>query len=121
MDGINDETIGLQSPSFTDKLVGREAFECLEPSHEIIGIDEVGEMLFELLVIVVVETLDGRVFDRSVHSLDLPIGPWVLHFGQAMLNTVLVTDPVEDVMESVEIAGPIGELNAITPSEACAD
>lgn len=36
-----------------------------------------------------------------------------LHLGQTMLNAVLVTDPVEDVMEGVEIAGPIGELNAV--------
>lgn len=31
----------------------------------------------------------------------------------ASLNIVLVTHAVEDVMESVEIAGPIGELSAI--------
>ena len=33
----------------------------------------------------VVEALDGRLFDRPVHSLDLPVGPGMARFGQAML------------------------------------
>lgn len=70
-------------------------------------------MPFELFVIVVVETLDGGFFDRSVHSLNLPIGPWVLHLGQAMLNAVLVTHPVEDVMEGIFMPLLIGELDAV--------
>jgi hypothetical protein len=61
-------------------------------------VDEVGEMLFQLFMVVVMKALDGRFLDRSVHSLDLPIGPWVLHLCQAMFDIVLVTDPVEDVM-----------------------
>lgn len=113
MDGIDDETIRLRSPSFTDELVGRGSLECLEPSSEIIGVDEVCEMLFELFVIAVMEALDGRVLDGPVHSLDSSSGPWMLHLDQPVFDIVLVTDAVEDVIEGVAIASPICELNAI--------
>lgn len=46
-------------------------------------------MRFELAMIVVVESLDGRLLDRAVHSLDLPIGPGTLHFSQAVLDAVV--------------------------------
>lgn len=70
-------------------------------------------MLFQLRMIVVVEALDGRFLDCSVHSLDLPIGPGVLHLCQPVLDIILVTDPVEDVVGGIFIALLIGELDAI--------
>lgn len=70
-------------------------------------------MLFQLVRIVVVEALDGGFLDGSVHSLDLPVGPGMLHLGQAMLDAVIVADPVEDVLEGISITSPVGELNAI--------
>jgi len=48
-------------------LVGREALEGLQSSVEIVGAEEVGEMPRELIVVIVVITLDDRVLDRSVH------------------------------------------------------
>ena len=45
---------------FADELVGREAFEGLEPSPE------VGEELAQLVVVIIVEAFDGRVPDRAV-------------------------------------------------------
>src|SRR4051812_35640908 len=101
MDWIDDESIRLQSPLLADELVGCKAPECLQSSPEIIGFDEVGEMPFELGMIVVVEALDGGVLDRSVHSLDLPIGPWMLHLCQPVLDVILVANPVEDVVEGI--------------------
>ena len=49
--------------------------EGLKPSCEIVSINEFGEVLFELGMIVVMEALDRRLLDRAVHSFDLPIGP----------------------------------------------
>ncbi len=89
MDWIDDESIRLQSPLFADELIGCEALERLQSSPKTVGVDEVGKMLFQLCVIVVVEALDGRFLDGSVHPLDLSVGPGVRHLGQAMLNAVI--------------------------------
>lgn len=70
-------------------------------------------MLLELLVIVVMEPFDGGILNSPVHPLDLTVGPWVLHFCQAVFNAVSSADPVKDVLELMEIARPIGELDAI--------
>ena len=43
---------------FADELVGREAFEGLQSSPEVVGADEVGEVLAQLVVIVVMEGFD---------------------------------------------------------------
>lgn len=45
----------------------------LEPAGEIVGRDEVGEMGPELVVGLVEVAFDGRVFERSVHPLDLAV------------------------------------------------
>lgn len=70
MDWIEPESFGLFCPDFADELVWRESLEGFEPAAEIVCGDEVGEMLSELVVVVVVEALDGRVLDRAVQ-----IGP----------------------------------------------
>jgi hypothetical protein len=67
----------------------------------------------KVFVIVVVEALDGRFLDGSVDPLDLPIGPRMLHFGEALFDVVFAADPIEDVLEGILVAGTIGELDAI--------
>ncbi len=81
MDWIYVESFWFFCPGFGDEFIGCETFECLEPSAEIIGIDEVCEMTFELLMTIVVVSLNGGLLDRSVHSLDLSVGPWMSDFG----------------------------------------
>ena len=43
---------------FADELVRREVFEGLQSSPEVVGADEVGEVLAQLVVIVVMEAFD---------------------------------------------------------------
>jgi hypothetical protein len=43
---------------------------------------EVGEVLAQLLMIFVVVAPHRRLLDRPVHSIDLPIGPQMVRFGQ---------------------------------------
>lgn len=54
-------------PTFADELVGCEAHEYLETSGEIVGIDEVGDMLAQLAVSVGVEMVGCLIvcFSRS--------------------------------------------------------
>ena len=49
-------------------------------------------------MIVIVITLDRCLFDCAVHSLNLPIGPRVLDFGEAMLNSVFIAAHVKHVV-----------------------
>ena len=67
----------------------REAFESFQSSSEVVGGDETGEMLSELVVALIVEAPDGGVLDGAVHSLDLTVGPRMLGPGGAVLDVVL--------------------------------
>ena len=111
---------------FADELVGREAFEGLEPSPEVVGADEVGEVLAQLVVIVVMEAFDGRVLDRAIplpgsglpanrerDPLDLAIRPGVLDLGQPVVDLMLAADPVADVLAGMNVPIVVGELAAV--------
>ena len=64
-------------------------------------------------MIVIVEALDGGLFDGSVHSLDLPISPRVFHFGEAVLNAIFPAHTFEDVLKGIAVSAPVGELDAV--------
>ena len=113
MGWIDDESIRLCSPLFADVFVGRKAFERLQSSPEIVSVDEVLKVPAQLLVIVVVEALDGRILDGAVHSLHLAVGPRMVDLGQPVLDAVVVADPIEDVMERIFVTGLVGKLDAI--------
>ena len=95
MDRIKSELIWLFGPCFADGFVGCEAFEGLQSACEIVGGDEVLQVGAQLLVGLVVEAFDGRLFDRAVHALDLAVGPRMPGLGQAMVNVVLGTGMLE--------------------------
>jgi hypothetical protein len=96
-----------------DEFVWCEAAQGLEPTRVVVGIDEERQVRPELVVAVVVVALDGRVLDRAVHPLDLTIGPRMVHLGQAMLDAVLVADPVEDVLAVPDVLLAGRELDAV--------
>ncbi len=112
MDRVWGEAFGFDCPLFADELVRREALEGLQSAPEVAGADEVGHVISQLVVVVVVEAFDGRVLDRAVHAFDLTIRPWVLHSGQPVLDLMLAADPVEDVFEGINVPIVVGELDA---------
>jgi len=59
MDGVEPESVRVLCPDLADELVGPEALEGLQVASEVVGSHKVIEMLPELLVIVIVEALDG--------------------------------------------------------------
>ncbi len=113
MDRINPEPPRVRCPLFADKFVGRQALEGLEPTAEVVGSDEVAQALSQLGMIVIMKAFDSGLLDGPVHSLDLSIGPRVLDLGQAMPDTVFDADPTKDVLESVPITSPVGELDPV--------
>jgi hypothetical protein len=71
------------------------------------------KMLFELRVSFVMITLDGCFFDRSIHSLDLTICPWMLDFHQTVFDSVPVTNAIKQVYKRPFIFLAIGKLDSV--------
>lgn len=82
------------------RSVGRRAAAGLEPSGEVIGVDEVGGVATQLAAGLVVEALDGRLFDSPVHSLDLTVGARTPGLGQAMVDVDLSASQFEAVAQT---------------------
>lgn len=61
----------------------------------------------------VVVALDGGVFERAVHALNLTVGPRVIRLGESVVDLVLKTHPVEDVRKRVPVFLTVGELNPV--------
>ena len=97
MDRIENEAAGLFCPDAADVFVRGKACEGLEMTGEVVSGHEVDQVGSELGVAVIVIAVDGRLFDRTVHPLHLPIGPRVIGLCQAMLNTVGSADLIEAV------------------------
>ena len=117
----------LAEPCFADSFVRGEAFEGLEPAAEVVGGDEVGKVLPELAVVVIVVAFDGRFLDRAVHPFDLSIRPGMSRLGQAMFDVEIGAGGFEgvaakeqlvcphrlDVLGRPAITGRVGEVGAI--------
>lgn len=67
----------------------------------------------QLIVIVIVEALDGGVLDGPIHPLDLAVRPGMVDLCEPVLDAMFVADAVEDVLKGMPVAGPVGELNAV--------
>lgn len=75
-------------------------------------------MSSQLIVTIVLVTLDGSLLDSPVHPLHLTIGPRMLGLGQSMLDTVITADWVEAMnpkagRPAIAIARQIRELNTV--------
>ena len=92
--------------------------EGLQSSPEIVCVDEVCEMSFELGVIVVMATLHGGLLDCPVHPLDLSVRPRMPHLRQPLLDAIFPASHVEHVGHasrgrSVGLARRKSELDAV--------
>ena len=97
MDRAYVESFWFFCPAFADELIRREAFECLQTTTIIIGVDEVFEVTCQLLVIVIMEPFNSCLLDCPVHPLDLAVGPGMLRFCQTVLNPVFPAPHIEHV------------------------
>lgn len=118
MDRVERESFRLFCPGFADGLVGREAFERLQSSREVVGCYEVGEVRCELIVCVVVKALDGRFLDRPVHAFDLSVRPRVLRLRQSMFDAKLLAGAIEGMSAepgcwTKPILRQVGKLDAV--------
>lgn len=95
MGWIEFESLGFFCPEGADVFEGSKSSEGFESSSEVVGVDEVGEVLTEVLVGLVVEAFDGRFFEGSVHAFDLAVGPGMFRLGQAMIDVGFGTGELE--------------------------
>ena len=118
MDRVKRKSVWGLGPEFAEVFVGREAFEGLESSGEVVGFEEVGQVRFELLVGIVKVALDRGILDGSIHALDLSVGPGMVGFGQAVFDSVSVAEPVEGMAtpsgrHASTVLGQVCELDAV--------
>src|SRR5262249_5521872 len=72
LDRIVFESIGFFCPGFTDGFERRQPIQSLETLGEVVGVEECLDVLAKLVVAVVVVAPNSRLFESTVHPLDLP-------------------------------------------------
>ena len=108
----------LFRPDPADVFVRREALQGLEPARVVVGVEEQLKVCCELLMVVVVASLDGGILDGAVHAFDLAIGPRMVRLCQPVLDAMLAAEPVEQVHAELRCrtgaaAGRVAELDAV--------
>lgn len=83
-----------------------QAFKRLEPPAELVGGGEVGEMTFELCVIVLGVAPDGRSLDGAVPAFDMAVSPWMRRLCQAMLDVEIGAGRLEGMAAEGHALGP---------------
>ena len=87
--------LSRRSPASPPTAPSTQANAMMPSPGEVVGRHEVREVRAQLVVAVVVETLDRRVLDRSVHALDLTFRLRVVRLRQPVLDPVGLADHVE--------------------------
>lgn len=95
MDWVESKSIWCLRPEFAEVFVVSESLGGVESSGEVVGSEEVGQVRLELVMGVVEVSLDGGVFDGSVHALDLPLNPRVVGLGEPVFDSMKVAEPVQ--------------------------
>ncbi len=118
MDWVEGKSVRGLGPELAEVFVGCEPFEGFEPSGEVVGSEEIGQMRFELVMGVVEVALDGGLLDGSVHALDLPVGPGMVGLCKPMFDSMKAAEPIEGVAAEacgwpLPVLRQIGELDAV--------
>jgi hypothetical protein len=110
---INGKSFQLFLPASVDVFIRGKAFERFESFREVIGHQEGLQMLFQVVMGLVVIRFHGGVSRRVVHAFDLAIGPGMVGFGESMVDAVLPTDAITDMLKGIAIALTADELDAV--------
>lgn len=105
---INRESLWIFRPGLKYQVEGSAPSQGLEVSGEVVSHHEGQYLRLQRSEVGIVMRLDGGVFDRSVHALDLAIDPRVVDLGQPMFDGVFVTDTIKNVPTK-----PLGRAVAI--------
>jgi hypothetical protein len=82
-------------PTFDAVFIGRKSVEGFKPFGEVVGLQEVVEMLLQLRVSFVVIALDSSFLQRPVHAFNLAVWPRMARLGETRLDAMLLTGILE--------------------------
>jgi hypothetical protein len=110
--------VWLFGPYRANGFVGRETVQGVEPPGEVVSVEEGSEVIFKLSVCLVVISSDSCVLQRSVHPLNLTVGPWVIGLGETVLDAMPPAGPVEGMAapacgSAIPVLRGISELDAV--------
>ena len=108
MDRVQGEPFWFDCSSFADELSGREAFEGLEPSPDVAGAEEVGEVLAQLVVVIAVEAFGVQRENDPPGCCLIVAALGMRDLGQPMFDVMFVADAVEDELEGVNVPFVVG-------------
>ena len=114
------EYILLQSLDFAQAFVRHQSAECLEAACVIVGVKDATEMAAVFIVNVIVMTFHSCILDCAIHLFDLPVCPWMVRIGEAMLDPICGADhfdPRMYLMFNDPIAWLLTKLNAVAHSD----
>jgi hypothetical protein len=77
---------------------------------QVVGCDEGQYVRLEAFEVFVAEDFDRAVFDGSVHSLCLTVGPGMIAAGRPVLDPMLDADAIEEVRAEEATAGALAIL-----------
>jgi hypothetical protein len=109
---ITGESCWLCLPAPTDVFIGGESFERFESLSELISHQKGLQVFFQVVGLIVI-LVHGGVFAGAVHPFYLAIGPGLVGLGQPMVDAILMTDAIEDMLKGIAITPPVRELEAI--------
>jgi hypothetical protein len=110
---VNGKAFQFLLPAFADVLIRYQAFKGVELLREIIGHQESTQMRSQVGLGFVVIPFHGGLFERTVQPVHLAMGPGMVGFGQPMVNPSFMTDAIKEMVKGIDIALPIGELDAV--------
>ncbi len=106
------ESIGFSSPFLQIYSNGARRFQRLQAAGIIVSSHERDKVVLQIFMSFVVVPFDRRVFDRTVHPLDLAVRSRVIGLRQPVLDIVLAAGPVEDMGHRMAVLLTVGELYA---------
>ena len=74
-------------------------------------------MCFELFMCAVVVSLDGGLFDGSVHAFHLAVSPGVIDFSESVFNVMFLANTVKEVPPYWLVLFAVGKLGAVIGQE----
>src|SRR5271165_3493526 len=97
MEWVETESLWLDCPGVADEFVGCLAVQRFEPASEVVGRHEVTEMAAELVVVVVMISVNRGFLNGPVHAFDLAVGPRMFGFGEAVIDVGFGTGELESM------------------------
>ena len=107
------KVVRVFTPFVADVFIWSAPLQRLEPFGKVVCLYESFKVLTQLRVALVKVAMHGLVFDGPMHSFNLPIRPWMVGFGQPVLNTMCIAYGIKSLLASPLGIGRLCKLVAV--------